>query len=250
MADLLSGAIGKLANMVGGQLQGGGGGQMEKARLHVIEGKPFDDLVFLYNPETIEVSKTVDFKEHRTQSLDAGQLEYTSGLSRTLSVSEVIFDTYDTKENVRSKYINTLEALTQNDPSLGSKGSGSAGRPPKVLLVWGKFMAETDPYNSCPWYVKKVTVNYTMFLNDGTPVRAKVKFDLIEATSVEEALAKKQGQEGSKEVKVKKGDTLEKISTQQYGDPAGWKKIAEANGIDDPMNLAPGSSLKVPPKFG
>lgn len=247
MADLLSSGMGKLTSIVSGSLQSG---QMEKARLHVIEGKPFEDLVFLYNPETIEVTKSVDFKEHRTQSMDAGQLEYTSGLSRTLSISEVIFDTYDTKENVRTKYINTLEALTQNDPTLAAKGSGSAGRPPKVLLVWGKFMSETDPYNSCSWYVKKVTVNYTMFLNDGTPVRAKVKIELVEATSVEEALSKKQGQEGSKLVQVKQGDTLDKIANAEYGDPSAWKKIAEANNIDDPMNLKPGSSLKIPPKFG
>ena len=242
MADMLSGAMGKAAN----SLMGGGGGQMEKARLHVVDGKPFDDLVFHYNPETIEVSRTVDYKEHRTQSADAGQLEYTSGMSRTLSVSEVIFDTWETKENVRTKYINTLEALTQNDPSLGKKGS--AGRPPKVLLVWGKFMSDNDPYNSCAWFLKRVTVNYTMFLSDGTPVRAKVRFDLIEATSVEEALTKKMTQEGSRETKTKMGDTLEKVAQREYGDPKEWKRIADANNIDDPMSIKPGTALKIPPK--
>jgi nucleoid-associated protein YgaU len=42
------------------------------------------------------------------------------------------------------------------------------------------------------------------------------------------------------------GDSLPQIAWQEYGDATGWRVIAEANDIDDPMILAPGIELLVP----
>jgi nucleoid-associated protein YgaU len=49
---------------------------------------------------------------------------------------------------------------------------------------------------------------------------------------------------------VKKGDTLRKIAKTVYGDEAQWKQIARANRseLDDPNDLEPGMTLKLPPK--
>jgi hypothetical protein len=244
MADLTSGAANSMVNSAANSAAPSGGGERARAMLKVTEGR-FSDLVFEYNPETISVEKAVDYREHRTQSTDSGQLEYTSGFSRSLKVSQVYFDTYETRENVRTKYIDTLEALTQNDPGLGQ--NGSPGRPPKVLFVWGNFMAQNDPYNSCKWFVKRVSVQYVMFLGDGTPVRAKIDFDLIEATSVEDELQNrsKSGNDASV-VRTQGGDSLQSLAQQHYGDPGQWRRIADANGIDDPSAVPPGSTLVIP----
>ena len=45
---------------------------------------------------------------------------------------------------------------------------------------------------------------------------------------------------------VKRGQTLASIATQEYGDPRMWRPIADANGIDDPMRLHPGTLLVLP----
>lgn len=37
--------------------------------------------------------------------------------------------------------------------------------------------------------------------------------------------------------KVKKGDTLLSIAAEVYGDPRLWRKIADANGIQDPLQF-------------
>ena len=42
------------------------------------------------------------------------------------------------------------------------------------------------------------------------------------------------------------GDTLAVLAWREYGDPAAWRVIAEANGIDDPMRLAHGRELLLP----
>jgi nucleoid-associated protein YgaU len=42
------------------------------------------------------------------------------------------------------------------------------------------------------------------------------------------------------------GDSLALLAWREYGDATAWRAIAEANGIDDPMALVPGTELVVP----
>ena len=48
-------------------------------------------------------------------------------------------------------------------------------------------------------------------------------------------------------VTVRRGDTLAAIAHVEYNDPGEWRRIANANDIDDPMSLKPGMKLLVPP---
>jgi nucleoid-associated protein YgaU len=45
---------------------------------------------------------------------------------------------------------------------------------------------------------------------------------------------------------LKRGDTLSAIAAKLYQDPALWREIAAANGIDDPRDLKPGVRLTIP----
>jgi nucleoid-associated protein YgaU len=45
---------------------------------------------------------------------------------------------------------------------------------------------------------------------------------------------------------VRDGDTLQSIAFAHYRDPTRWRRIAEANAIDDPMRLRRGASLTIP----
>lgn len=244
MADMLSSLVNAAADALG--LGGGGGAaggrNLLKAGLKVDEGKFAGKTIeFLYNPDNVKVEKSVQLKEHPTQGSDSGEKEFTHGVSRTLTISQIYFDTYETKSNVRTAHIDRLEALAHYDETLH--------RPPKVLFVWGKFMAENDPYNSCKWYVQKVSVEYVMFLDDGTPVRAKVTISLVEATTMDEQRQHRQPQspDHAKVYTVQRGDTLQAIAYREYDDSAEWRRIAEANAVDDPMALEPGTKLLVPP---
>ena len=46
---------------------------------------------------------------------------------------------------------------------------------------------------------------------------------------------------------VKKGETLQSVSTKEYGSSSNWKSIASANGIDSPRRIIPGSIIIMPP---
>jgi nucleoid-associated protein YgaU len=43
---------------------------------------------------------------------------------------------------------------------------------------------------------------------------------------------------------------LQGLAAALLGDPALWRDIADANGIDDPLNVAPGTRLVIPPRQG
>ena len=45
---------------------------------------------------------------------------------------------------------------------------------------------------------------------------------------------------------VKQGQTLAMIAAREYGDAREWHAIAEANHIDDPLALRPGTQLVLP----
>ncbi len=221
---------------------GAGGGQLQKGRLVVTEewAGGFQSIAFLYNPETVTVVKKAQFKEHQTQGSDAGRKEWTHGVSRSLTISELYFDTYETRANVRDMYVSKLEKLVHRDPKLK--------RPPKVIFVWGAFMNESSDYNANQWFVTSITVKYTMFLNDGRPVRAKVTLELKE-TQDQGGQSQGGGGEGQHSVHtLQMGESLQDISSQLYGDSSQWRQIADANGIDNPTDLAPGTQLKIPPK--
>ena len=42
------------------------------------------------------------------------------------------------------------------------------------------------------------------------------------------------------------GETLDRIAAAHYADPFNWRLIAEANGIIDPLDVAPGTVLVIP----
>ena len=49
--------------------------------------------------------------------------------------------------------------------------------------------------------------------------------------------------------RVQPGETLDRISALHLGDSTKWRSIAEANGIEDPLDLRPGSLLAIPGQF-
>ena len=51
----------------------------------------------------------------------------------------------------------------------------------------------------------------------------------------------------AKLVTLKRGQTLADVASDEYDNPAEWRRVARANGIDDPMSVLPGTKLIVPP---
>jgi nucleoid-associated protein YgaU len=42
------------------------------------------------------------------------------------------------------------------------------------------------------------------------------------------------------------GDSLASVAYAEYGDPAEWRRLADYNGIDDPLRVRAGTVLLLP----
>jgi nucleoid-associated protein YgaU len=133
---------------------------------------------------------------------------------------------------VREKYVKDIRGLLDID--------GRIHAPPVVKFVWESF--------EFVGVLESLNVTYTLFSDSGKPVRAKLAIALKQYTTIEEqvALAKKQSSDVEKTYVVRRGDTLSAIAEKAYADPAHWRVIARANGIDDPRVLQPGALLTIP----
>jgi nucleoid-associated protein YgaU len=196
-----------------------------------------DSLTVKFNPKEYTFEKSAPWKEHQIQGLDSPAYEWTSGAPMQLQV-ELFFDVYEEQGAARDvrTFTDKIENMAIVNPD--------KHRPPILLFCWGKKL-------QFRCLLKHLTQRFTMFLDDGTPVRAVLQCQFTEFTPPEEQLKGKprHSPDHTKRRVVKQGDTLAWIAGKEYGNPAEWRIIADANGIDDPMNLTPGQELLIPPLY-
>lgn len=209
---------------------------LEKATLQALEpsgnprGKP---IAVLFNPHEYTLEKSNSFSQTALPGLQTPLTQYTSGGAETLSM-ELFFDTYTDKagEDVR-QYTRAVTDLMLIDADLHA--------PPVCLFQWGKVNFKA--------VLERVQSRYTMFLPDGTPVRAVLTVTLREYKTLAEQLPSppRQSADRTKRWIVKQGDTLWLIAHKMYQDAGLWREIARANEIVDPLQLTPGVALVIPP---
>jgi nucleoid-associated protein YgaU len=192
-------------------------------------------LTFMFNPASLKTSQELKLANRETnQQATVPEYQGTSGVC--LTIPEAWFDTYEKGTSVRTEYIDKLERLM-----IYKKETHVV---PVVVFVWGKFTASSETNPEYVFFLKKLDVEYTMFLPDGTPVRAKVTMALEQLPNPK---YDKQSPDHAKLRVVKQGDTLQSIAFAEYDDPGEWRRIAASNNIVDPMDLRPGMRLLVPP---
>lgn len=187
----------------------------------------------MFRPTEISTTKAGNWNEQPASGANTPAQTFVGGQPGTLSLQNLLFDTTDTGQDV-SKTMAKLLAL----PVKRARDED----PPLVRFRWGKFQSF---YGN----VASVTVKYTLFLADGTPVRAETGLELRE--QVDPAKLPPQNPTSRSEQRktwlVVEGQSLPWIAYQAYGDAAQWRFIAETNGLADPLDLKPGQILKLLP---
>jgi hypothetical protein len=184
----------------------------------------------LFNPTEYSLGKANQIAEAAVPGLDAPILQYVHGNTRTLDM-DLFFDTYEEGSDVTAK-TGKVYNLLLIDPSTHA--------PPICDIAWGSltFRGVLD----------HVSGKFTLFLADGTPVRATLSVSFKEFIDVD-ALVRVQPTQSADHRKtrvIKSGDRIDNIASDEYGDPGNWRPIAEANDLDDPDQLQPGDVLIIP----
>jgi hypothetical protein len=217
----------------------GGTGKLERAFLAVSEpsttgakGGGGDRIEFSFNPKEITIARTAEWKAK--ESKKPAMPEFVGTKPATISL-EMFFDASEGGDVGRA-VDKLLACLEPHQKTRKDKPS-----PPFVSLGWGVKTYIDQAI------VKSVSVKYTRFKPDGTPIRAVATVSLEELKPAE---AKQNPTSGSLDVEVERvvrpGDTLASLAYEELGTPTLWRVIAEANQVDDPFRLAPGRSLIIP----
>lgn len=121
---------------------------------------------------------------------------------------------------------------------------GNIHSPNFLWLSWGTFQFQCR--------LQSLGLSYTLFMPDGTPLRAKASCTFLGFTS-EKMLAKEANNASpdlSHLVTVHMGETLPNLCYRIYGTSIPYLRIAALNGLSDFRNLTVGSQLLFPPLSG
>jgi hypothetical protein len=139
---------------------------LEKGKLIKVDGDGAD-IVFMFNPTEISFSRTSNWSSDPGNRGDEllPKVNFAGVEPYKFTISKLLFDTYETKESVITKYIENIKKGV-------TAPTGQNNRPPVYVFTW------RDEYFHC--VMTSLTYTLTMFLSDGTPVRASVDITLQE----------------------------------------------------------------------
>lgn len=208
---------------------------------------------FQYNPSELSFQKGVQIAEIAIPGLDTPLLQFVRGQNETLTL-DLFFDTTD-ETGVGGTPVSVLTRsdrvyqLVKIDPSTHA--------PPICRFEWNKEFPGSglsdalagQKRTSFQCLVETVRHKYTQFSDQGVPQRATLNVTLREYKALDVQLKQLGLNSPDKtQIRVLRSDeTLSAIAEEHYLDAAEWRRIADANGVEDPRRLAPGLFVKLPP---
>jgi nucleoid-associated protein YgaU len=194
---------------------------------------------FQYNPEEYTVSREAKWDTSPQKGAGDGSTARFKGVTpRSLETFTFILDFFAIPPALPQITIAKLEAAME--PTAESLAA-NVPMPSKVVFGWGPNIVMQDAY------ITSLKATYKRFLPTGEPSRAEVSITLAEAPSVLPATNPTSGGIASRRTHtVVEGDTLASVAYKEFKNATKWRALAEANGIDDPMRLLPGTVLLVP----
>lgn len=203
---------------------------LKKAMIFVDRGNSKEQIEVLFNPAEYGIDASNYYKWDRVPGMSMQMGQFVGGNKSTLTI-DLFFDTYEKKTDVR-EYTSKISGLLDVEKELHA--------PPICRFVWGSV--------DFKGVVEKVGQTFTMFLDSGIPVRAKLKVTFHSWQTKEEQLQHipRHSADRTKQRMLKQGEELWMIAAQEYQNPGQWREIARANGIDNPARLATGRRITVP----
>lgn len=190
-----------------------------------------------FNPTEYTLTKAAQIAEIAIPGLDSPVLQFVRGQTQTLKL-ELFFDTTadgmgEDAVDVRT-LTNSFFELVRIQPRTHA--------PPRIRVTWGEGL-------SFKAIVESVDQRFTLFTPGGVPLRASLSVSMREYRTLEEQLAELnlQSSDHTRSRTVVEGETLASLAHEEYGDPALWRLVADANpDVEDPTSPPVGTPLVLP----
>ena len=196
-----------------------------------------DDLKFQFNPKEVSITKSAKWERKPTKDKKAGPPEF-SGAEPCKLTLELFFDATVADINV----VESVEKLFSCCvPCKETKGKEKP-MPFLVVFTWGSV-------KSFAAYISQVQAKYTRFAPNGVPIRAvcTVNLEEIDVTPDPRQNPTSGSYAADSAHTMVTGDSLALVAYREYGDPQLWRPLAAYNDIDDPMRIADGTRVLLPP---
>jgi hypothetical protein len=221
-----------------------------------VSDAPEDSYTVQVNPSSYSLNHLLNYSYHRGQGFSGSEAVYSDSPPVHLEF-EFLFD--GTGVVPKPSTLGDIplvgaiaSALSGDEPfvvmdeikkfnALVYEYSGEIHRPRQVLLVWGKL--------AFPCVLTSVAYRFTLFKEDGTPLRAVAKCSFCE--SMPRAERELRNNARSPDLThlrdVRDGDTLPLLAHEIYGDAQLYLEVARANKLVNFRRLRPASRLSFPP---
>ncbi|MFB7590069.1 LysM peptidoglycan-binding domain-containing protein [Streptomyces sp. NPDC056169] len=203
-------------------------------------GGRLGEVKFQFNPDQLQLSRSAHWHTEPAVAYTRGAPPKFTGSEPAKLQLDVFLDRSGdpTSNDVQQQVELLLSCCEVTQQSISAK----APSPPWVKFSWGSF--STVRFVA---YVTSVSATYTLFSPSGIPIRATCSLSLTEVSTATKGQNPTSGALSARRVhRTVAGDSLASLAWREYGDATRWRVIAEANGIDDPMRLRPGTELLLP----
>jgi nucleoid-associated protein YgaU len=210
-----------------------------KASLKEVDGSK--ELTFRFNPKEYSTSKSATWTRPTNKAAKHATAPEFGGVQPQTVTMELFFDDW---ENPSKNLVEDIETLMDwLKPTDESIKQHKKPQPQILKFQWGA----NQSLSMFHAYLKSVSVKYTMFKSDGTPIRATANIAMEEVPTDPKGTNPTSGSIAGRRVRVVgAGDTLHSISWAEFGNASLWRALATFNGIDDPLRVRPGTRLLIP----
>lgn len=217
--------------------------QLKKATITVLEGADKGKVIpVLFNPTEYSFERTNSYKTTAVPGLGSPLIQFVNGECDQLSM-ELFLDDYTDPNGPTSLQqperdpvatrLAAISKLLEIDRDLHA--------PPPVRFNWGPMEFSA--------VIEKLGRKVTMFHPDGTPARATLSVNFKEYRTLRQQIEdpRRESADKTKRRVVVGREALWWIAAREYDDPKEWTRIAAANDLDDPREIAAGDWLELPP---
>lgn len=223
---------------------------LQAARIIEVDerGKPVADPIIvhcMFNPYEYTISQSNTFKEQDiANTTNTPKAELSKIGAQTLKLN-LLFDAFEELEAISRQDVvretKKLWKFMSAKPEAQSGDRNDKRYTPLVAFHWGTFY-----FVAC---ITNMSQKYTLFTQNGTPVRAQVDITFIQYADIDD-YPKQNPTSGEGPVnrlhQVVAGDRLDLIANHVYHDPSKWRLIAAYNNLLHPNDIRPGQLLTIP----
>jgi contractile injection system tube protein len=194
------------------------------------------DVEVQFNPQTLKLSFA---NQNSGGDQPSGSAKQFVGKRTSKLAVELLFDTTEPGSDVRRQTVKVAYFIGAKQPN-GQPDPSDKLVPPGIRFEWGSFIFQG--------VVDSMEETLEYFSEDGVPLRATVSLSLSRQ-DIEFLFGtpgrSTGGMPGTTPLEpARLGDSVQRMAGR-LGASGGWKAIATANGIDDPLRLSAGALLNL-----